>query len=117
MKILVDAQIPPSLCGWLQSEFGVECIPYRAAGFEGSTDLDVFNACRKSGWVILSKDEDFVDLVTRLGPPPQVLWLRIGNATNRSLQTRLVNSFPIALEHLRRGEVVVELGGAATSGE
>jgi predicted nuclease of predicted toxin-antitoxin system len=29
--------------------------------------------------VIVSKDIDFANLATRLGKPPQILWLRIGN--------------------------------------
>jgi predicted nuclease of predicted toxin-antitoxin system len=59
----------------------------------------------------MSNDEDFVDLVIRLGPPPQVIWVRIGNVSNSALQARLVNAMPLALEHLRRGEAVIELGG------
>jgi predicted nuclease of predicted toxin-antitoxin system len=38
------------------------------------------------GLVIMTKDSDFVDLVCRLGVPPQILWLTCGNVTNRNLR-------------------------------
>lgn len=74
------------------------------------TDLAIFMACRSiAGSVIVSKDQDFVDLVTRLGTPPQVLLIRAGNMTNAAMQSVFKVAFPKALEHLRSGEPVVEI--------
>ncbi|MFH1872825.1 MAG: DUF5615 family PIN-like protein [Pseudomonadota bacterium] len=41
-----------------------------------ATDGKIFNAARQAGTVIISKDSDFVDLVSRHGIPPQLLWAR-----------------------------------------
>lgn len=44
-----------------------------------------------------------------LGSPPQVLWLTLGNTSNRYLREVLKSRLPIALGALERGEPVVEL--------
>jgi hypothetical protein len=59
--------------------------------------------------VVFTKDEDFVDLVGRLGSPPQVLWFRCGNMSNARLWTILSRALPDAIELLGRGEPVVEI--------
>jgi predicted nuclease of predicted toxin-antitoxin system len=35
---------------------------------------------------VMTKDSDFVDLVERLGSPPQVIWLTYGNTSNARLR-------------------------------
>lgn len=57
----------------------------------------------------MTKDSDFVDLVCRLGIPPQIIWLTCGNVTNRNLRQLLTTTFPDALERLRDGEAIVEI--------
>jgi len=41
------------------------------------------------GLVVVSKDADFRDLSARLGPPPKVLWLRVGNGPTRVVEALL----------------------------
>ena len=60
--------------------------------------------------VIISEDSDFVDLVLRLGTPPQVLWVTCGNLSNRRLRAVFGELFPAALQLLDAGEAVVEIG-------
>jgi predicted nuclease of predicted toxin-antitoxin system len=69
----------------------------------------VFDSLRLPGNIILSKDEDFIDIATRLGPPPQILWLRVGNCSNHQLREFLKVGLPLAVEALGRGDPVVEL--------
>ncbi|WP_242541031.1 DUF5615 family PIN-like protein [Phormidium pseudopriestleyi] len=57
----------------------------------------------------MTKDSDFIDLVCRLGAPPQILWLTCGNVTNRNLRQLLIATLPDALEQLRQGEMIVEI--------
>ena len=107
----LDAQLPPSLAAWLSSTFGVDARALRDLGLRDADDREIFDAAR--AWpdtVIVSKDSDFVDLVLRLGAPPQVLWVTSGNLTNRHLQAVFLALFPDALELLNAGESVVEIG-------
>lgn len=109
MKLWIDVQLPPSLCAWRHEGFGVESTHVQDARLRESDDADVFAALRREGEVVFTKDEDFIDLVTRLGAPPQILWLRVGNCGNEDLRTFLRIVLPGALEALRRGDPVVEL--------
>lgn len=59
---------------------------------------------------VSAKDGDFVDPVVRLGSPPQILWLTCGDITNRGLQEFFTKTFSDALELLKEGEVIVEIG-------
>jgi predicted nuclease of predicted toxin-antitoxin system len=58
----------------------------------------------------MTKDGDFVDLVARHGPPPQIVWLTCGNTTNAVLRDILGESWPRAAALLAAGEPLVEIG-------
>ena len=69
----------------------------------------IFEAARMIGAVVMTKDRDFVDMVERLGPPPQVLWITIGNASNQQLRDTLGQLLPYAIEMVAAGEHLVEI--------
>jgi predicted nuclease of predicted toxin-antitoxin system len=60
---------------------------------------------------VISKDRDFVELIERLGPPPQVIWLTCGNTSNANLQSILIVTLPKAVALLQAGESLVEITG------
>ena len=109
MKVWLDAQLPPGICGWLNSEFGLHAEPVRTLGFRDADDPVIFTAARQAEVVIVSKDADFADLVRRHGPPPQVIWVMCGNTTNQALQDFLARTLPSALELIEAGEPLVQL--------
>ena len=109
MNFWIDAQLPPSLANWLAETFNVNATAIRDLGLRDAEDIEIFNAARNPGTVIVSKDSDFVELVTRLGTPPQILWLTCGNVTNRNLRLILSNTFAEALPMLEAGEAIVEI--------
>jgi predicted nuclease of predicted toxin-antitoxin system len=109
MKIWVDAQLPPTLANWLTATFGLEAAALRDIGLRDAQDITIFETARARNAVILTKDSDFVDLVCRLGTPPQILWLTCGNVTNRNLRKLLAATLPEALQQLRQGEAIVEI--------
>ena len=104
MKIWVDAQLPPTLAVWLQETFPVEAFSLRYLGLRDALDFEIFEAAQREGkgLVIMTKDSDFVDLVCRLGQPPQALWLTYGNVTNRNLRRLLSDTFEQALAELAK---------------
>lgn len=73
MKIWVDAQLPPGLARWLTETFDLEATALRELGLRDAKDVEIFEAARAENAVILTKDSDFIDLVCRLGMPPQIL--------------------------------------------
>jgi predicted nuclease of predicted toxin-antitoxin system len=109
----LDAQLSPYLATWLTSTFGVEARAVRDLGLRDAKDQAIFLAAREAAAVIISKDSDFLLLLDRFGPPPQILWLTLGNTSNAHLKEVLARAFPPALELLLRGEPLVEISGSA----
>ena len=87
----------------------VEPYALRDLDLHDAEDEQIFQKARQQGIVIISKDSDFVEMVLRLGVPPQLLWVTCGNVTNRRLQILLTQVFPRAQELLASGEAVVEI--------
>jgi predicted nuclease of predicted toxin-antitoxin system len=56
-----------------------------AAGLERATDRAVWQYARDHDFVLVSKDSDFNDLAFVHGPPPKVIWLRVGNASTEAI--------------------------------
>ena len=109
MKIWIDAQLPPTLANWLNTNFEVEAISLKELGLRDAKDTEIFEAARQSNAVIMTKDSDFIDLVCRLGTPPQILWLTCRNVTNRNLKKLLSLTLTQALMELKQGEGIVEI--------
>ncbi|AFY39951.1 hypothetical protein Lepto7376_3786 [[Leptolyngbya] sp. PCC 7376] len=110
MKFWIDAQLPPSLAGWLSSTFDVEAEALRDIGLRDAKDEEIFGAAQEqANVVIMTKDSDFVDLVCRLGMPPQILWITCGNVTNRNLRKLLSATFEQAVIQLQAGVNIVEI--------
>lgn len=109
MILWLDAHISPILCRWIRRQFAVDAMHVRDLGLREAEDPEIFDKAREAQVVVFTKDEDFVDLVGRLGTPPQVLWLRCGNMPNARLWAVLSRALPDAIELLRQGEPVVEI--------
>lgn len=109
MILWLDAQLSPHLARWVTSEFGIEAKPVRELGLREARDREIFFAARDAGAVVMTKDGDFVLLLEQLGPPPQILWLTIGNTSNAHLKGVLSRSFSKARALLLRGEPLVEI--------
>jgi len=109
--IWVDAHLSPALARWISTQFNHPAQPVRDLGLREAKDPQIFDAARQAGAIILSKDEDFCELVDRLGAPPQIIWLTCGNTSEAALRVLLSKALPRALELLARGEKLVEISG------
>jgi predicted nuclease of predicted toxin-antitoxin system len=109
VKIWIDAQLPPTLASWVTDVFAIEALSLKDIGLRDAKDIEIFEAARIANVIIMTKDSDFVDLVCRLGIPPQILWLTCGNVTNRNLHQLLTITLPDALNRLHQGEMIVEI--------
>ena len=61
-------------------------------GLLGAADRELWSGAASGGFVLVTKDEDFHRLSVLLGPPPKVIWIRLGNGATadvaRLLRTR-----------------------------
>ena len=106
MNFLVDAQLPPALCGWLR-ERGHQAVHVHELGLGAATDAEIAARAEADGEVLVSKDEDFVTL--RLPDRFAFVWLRCGNSTNRALTAWLEPRWAQIERWLMRGERFVEV--------
>ena len=108
MRFLVDAQLPPSLARWL-GDRGFSATPVRDLGLRDSDDGTIWNFALDGGWTVVTKDEDFVARCIRNPGGPTVVWLRIGNCTNRALFAWLDPLLPAIRRRLDEGETLIEV--------
>ena len=109
MKFWVDAQLPPALTASLAEHHGVDAQSLSTLGLHRSGDSEIFEAARRTSAIVISKDSDFVDLVSRYGPPPQLLWVTCGNTTNAHLRDVFDKTFAEARTALAGGQAIVEI--------
>ncbi len=84
LKLLFDENLSPKLPGLL-GRFFPGSAHVRECGLLGRPDEDVWEYARAHGFAIVSKDSDFQQRSLLYGPPPKLVWLRIGNCTRPQL--------------------------------
>ena len=110
MIVWLDAQLSPALANWITEQFTqIQAVPVRELGLRNADDREIFAQARSAGAVVMTKDRDFLHLLFEQGPPPQVIWLRVGNSSNQALQAVLLRTLEQALASLRDGEPWVEV--------
>jgi predicted nuclease of predicted toxin-antitoxin system len=98
--------LPPSLATWLGSK-GYSAMAVRDVGFLKSDDGSTNNFAAQGEWILITKDEDFTSDLSQAGP--SVVWLRVGNATNRVLFAWLEPLWPEIILELQGGQKLVEV--------
>lgn len=85
MKFLIDAQLPPLLKKYLQSEnhdaIHTEDLPDK----EYTTDNYLRQIADKENRILITKDEDFVESCLLKNSPEKLLWITTGNIINAKL--------------------------------
>jgi|SRR5690349_9881543 len=109
MTIWIDAQMSPAIAAWVSTTFSVTAVAVRDVGLRDAKDQEIFQAAGRDRTIVMTKDSDFVLLLERFGPPPQVIWVTCGNTSNVRLKEILANTLPKALELLKSGEKLVEI--------
>lgn len=106
MKFIVDAQLPPGLCRWLD-ERGHAATHVQTLGLAAAPDRDIADRAEIDRAVLITKDEDF--LLLRLPDRFGVLWLRCGNTTKPALEAWLAERWYEVERLLAAGERLIEL--------
>ena len=109
MKFWIDAQLSPALAPWLNDTFAVQALSTQRLGLRDASDERIFFAAREAHAVVITKDQDFVQLLNQLGPPPQVVWITCGNTSNAQMRKILGQTFRNAISILQTGESLVEI--------
>lgn len=108
MKFLVDAQLPPALAAWLREQ-GHEAQAVREVGLREAHDEIIWAYAQQTGAAILTKDEDFAMRCEQVAAGPVIVWLRIGNASNKALRVWLEPRIAGIIQLVGQGSRLVEV--------
>lgn len=78
-------------------------------GLAEAPDRDIWRYAIEHGAVIVTKDEDFPDMVALSPDPPAVVWLRVGNTRRQALLDWFEPQVSTIVELLETGNRLIEL--------
>jgi predicted nuclease of predicted toxin-antitoxin system len=81
----IDENLPPSLAAILP----VDCSLAFDFG-EQVIERQIWDHAKAGNSTILTRDTDFFDRLMLEGPPPKVIWVRLGNIQKRDLESLLL---------------------------
>lgn len=88
MKLLFDQNLSHRLPVRLEDLYPGS-IHVRDVELESENDPVVWSYAAERGYAITSKDSDFHQRSFLYGPPPKVIWVRMGNCTTRDIEELL----------------------------
>jgi predicted nuclease of predicted toxin-antitoxin system len=79
VRLLLDENLSERLIAALAPRF-LDVLHVRRLGLGGASDARLWQLAAEQQCLLVTRDEDFVQLSVLRGPPPKVLWLNVGNA-------------------------------------
>jgi predicted nuclease of predicted toxin-antitoxin system len=110
LLFVIDAQLPPSLAGALRAA-GFDAVHVADLELVAATDRQIWQEVSLRSAVLVTKDRDFSLLRAASNDGPVILWVRTGNADNRTLIAQMVRALPEIVGAIERGEGVIEFVG------
>jgi len=108
VKFLVDNQLPAALARFLSAR-GCECLHVLDVGLAKASDREIWQYATSCGFVLISKDEDFLYLAGSEKERAPLVWIRIGNCRKREMLEVIDRAWDRISEALQAGERVVEV--------
>jgi predicted nuclease of predicted toxin-antitoxin system len=100
VRLLLDQNLSRRLVGMLRDAFP-DSVHVVEVELDAATDREIWEYAGEHDLIVVSKDSDFRQLAFLHGPPPKVVWLRVGNASTAQVAT-------VLLDHADRIEVFVD---------
>lgn len=109
MRFIVDQPLPPRFAE-LFRELGQKAVHADELGPEVSdSDTRIWAAAAENRSIIVTKDEDFRRLTERRPDDVRVVWIRLGNCSNRVLFAHFRRVWPRVRLQLEAGQRLVEV--------
>jgi predicted nuclease of predicted toxin-antitoxin system len=99
MKLLFDQNISYKIIAILSGHFPGS-IHVREAKMQESSDREIWDFAKINSFTIVTYDSDFSNLVSILGHPPKVIWIKSGNNSTDFLVRLLMNHIEIIKEFI-----------------
>ncbi|MCE7030903.1 DUF5615 family PIN-like protein [Jiella sp. CBK1P-4] len=79
----------------------------RLRGLDLVSDEEIWTFARDNDFVLVTQDADFAELAAHYGPPPKVVWLRIGNSSTKLVEAKLRYNARLIEEFVADGDLYV----------
>lgn len=90
MNAPVDAQLPRRVAAWFTAT-GCDAVhTLDLPNGNRTSDQEVIDTADREGWVVITKDADFVDSHLLHGRPAKLLLVSTGNISSRELESLLL---------------------------
>jgi predicted nuclease of predicted toxin-antitoxin system len=94
IRLLLDANLSWRSAPVLQQYF-TSCLHLDSAGLNvPASDAEIWEYARKNEMVIVTNDEDFLDISVIKSFPPKVILLRTGNQSRKFVEQILIKMLP-----------------------
>lgn len=84
MRFLIDAQLPPALAHML-TDHGHTAEHVYEIRLGDAADRVLWNYALEHDAALVTKDEDFYDMLTLSDTAPVIVWVRVGNTRRQEL--------------------------------
>jgi len=105
---LIDAQLPPALAQML-TRHGHVAEHVTDIGPGDAPDRDLWRYALEHNAVLVTKDEDFPDLLLLGSSSPTIVWVRVGNTRRRALLDWFEPLIDRIVELVAAGNRLIEL--------
>jgi predicted nuclease of predicted toxin-antitoxin system len=100
--LLLDENLSPRLVAKLAREFsGIAHVTQ--FNLLGMPDIEIWRFAGEQGYCVVSTDSDFNQLAFVHGAPPQVIWLRLGDATTDEIASYLLRHKRVIDQFIAQG--------------
>lgn len=80
-------------------------------GLLAATDEQIWDEAISRSAVLVTKDRDFALRRAASNDGPAILWVRVGNTSNRKLIELALRTLPAIIDAIERDEAVIEFVG------
>lgn len=108
MRFLIDAQLPPALALVLNGN-GHEAEHVHDIGPGDAPDRELWQYALDHQAVIITRDEDFAQMVSMGGEAPTVVWVRVGSTRRVALLEWFEPLIGQIVSMVERGDQLIEL--------
>lgn len=108
VELWLDMQLSPELAKWISKTFSIKATSSYVLLYNTTKDEEIFLRAKESGNVIvITKDKDFIDIQARLSAPPKIIFLKMGNCSNKEMKRIFSEYLLPALEELINTEAKI----------
>lgn len=88
LEFWIDMNLPSALADWISTKFNFPAKSFVQLGYQTTSDVDVFRSAANHPNIIVitTKDYDFINIRNEERSHPKILYLNIGNVTNKVLR-------------------------------